>query len=221
MSNDIDPPRPSAEEPKAPEAPETDEPGERRRKRAERKDRLIQTRVPEGLESALKEEAHRRRLTVSHLIRNMLEDTFHLVDGVVEEVDNLVGDSMNLAFTVGEDAQKIAQAAKRGADRFRQRKEQATEAAAPGPEEKPAASEETTATSAEASATAEVEPAVPRRSLDHVLAWNRVLLNQPASCAHCDVPLAKGATGYLGLSQDPTQAPAWLCEACARALLGQ
>jgi len=73
-----------------------------------RKDRLIQTRVPSGLESTLKEEARRRRLSVSHLIRNVLEDTFHLVDNVVLEVDNLVHDSVGLASQIRRDAQKIA-----------------------------------------------------------------------------------------------------------------
>ena len=54
---------------------------ERERIREERrKDRLIQTRVPRDLESTLKREARRRRLTVSHLIRNVLEDAFQLVD---------------------------------------------------------------------------------------------------------------------------------------------
>jgi predicted DNA binding CopG/RHH family protein len=41
---------------------------------AERKDRLIQTRVPRQLASTVKEEARRRRLTVSQLIRNVLEE---------------------------------------------------------------------------------------------------------------------------------------------------
>ena len=50
---------------------------------SERKDRLLQTRVPEKLETTLKDEARRRRTTVSQVIRSILEDTFHLVDGVV------------------------------------------------------------------------------------------------------------------------------------------
>src|SRR5215468_5978143 len=52
----------------------------------DRKDRLVQTRVPRGLESTLKREARRRRLTVSHLIRNILEDALQLVDDVVANV---------------------------------------------------------------------------------------------------------------------------------------
>jgi len=176
-----------AEEAEVSETEETPRRGRRRKRKAQRKDRLIQTRVPEDLESALKAEAHRRRLTVSHLIRNMLEDTFDLVDGVVEDVDQLVGDSMDLAFQVGEDAQKIAKIAKRSADRFRAKREPAE---------------------------VEIAPV----SLDHVLAWNEVLLNHDAVCARCQAPLAKGSSSFLGLSQDPSKPPAWLCPACASAL---
>lgn len=74
----------------------------------ERKDRLIQTRVPRDLEATLKSEARRRRVTVSHLIRNVLEDAFDLVDGVVADVDQLVSDSVSLARNVGENARKLA-----------------------------------------------------------------------------------------------------------------
>ena len=76
--------------------------------RPPRKDRLIQTRVPEELEVALKEEARRRRLTLSHLIRNALEDTFQLVDGVVADVDQIVSDSVTLAKNVRRNARRLA-----------------------------------------------------------------------------------------------------------------
>ena len=46
---------------------------------SERKDRLIQARVPEKLETTLKDEARRQRTTVSQMIRNILEDSFQLV----------------------------------------------------------------------------------------------------------------------------------------------
>jgi hypothetical protein len=72
-----------------------------------RKDRLIQTRVPRDLETTLKEEARRRRLTVSHLIRSVLEDTFHLVDGVVADVDEIVGNSARLARNVRRNARRL------------------------------------------------------------------------------------------------------------------
>jgi hypothetical protein len=75
----------------------------------QRKDRLIQTRVPEKLESTLKDEAKRRRTTVSQMIRNILEDSFDLVDGVVANVDQIVVDSVELAQKVGRDARRIGQ----------------------------------------------------------------------------------------------------------------
>lgn len=77
-------------------------------KRRPRKDRLIQTRVPEDLETTLKEEAERRRLTVSHLIRSVLEDTFHLVDDVVSDFDKVVTESVGLARNVGRNARRLA-----------------------------------------------------------------------------------------------------------------
>lgn len=73
---------------------------------AERKDRVIQTRVPKDLESTLKEAAERERVSVSHLIRNVLEDTFNLVD-------NIIADSAQLVDTVRRDASKLAASARR------------------------------------------------------------------------------------------------------------
>ena len=73
-----------------------------------RKDRLIQTRVPQQLESTLKQEARRRRSTVSHLIRSVLEDAFDLVDGVVADVDEIVSDSARLARNVRRNAQRLS-----------------------------------------------------------------------------------------------------------------
>jgi hypothetical protein len=70
----------------------------------ERKDRLIQTRVEEDLDEALRAEARRRRVTVSQRIRNVLHDTFTLVDNIVVE-------TTNLAETVKRDARRLAASA--------------------------------------------------------------------------------------------------------------
>lgn len=61
----------------------------------------MQARVPRELEETLKHEARRRRLTVSHLVRTVLEDTFLLVDDLVQDVDRIVGDSVTLARRFG------------------------------------------------------------------------------------------------------------------------
>lgn len=79
--------------------------GRRPADEAERKDRIIQTRVPKDLEATLKEAAERERVSVSHLIRNVLEDTFHLVD-------NIVADSAQLVDSVRRDALKLAASAR-------------------------------------------------------------------------------------------------------------
>ncbi len=70
----------------------------------ERKDRLIQTRVADDLDHTLREEAKKRRLSVSQLIRNVLEDTFNLVDDVMTE-------TAKLAQTVRRDAARIRDSA--------------------------------------------------------------------------------------------------------------
>jgi hypothetical protein len=71
----------------------------------ERKDRLVQTRVPENLDETLREEARKSRVSVSQLIRNVLEDTFDLVDDVVAQ-------TTSLTQAVKRDAKRIADSAK-------------------------------------------------------------------------------------------------------------
>jgi hypothetical protein len=199
------------------------------------KDRLIQTRVPERLENVLKEEAQKQRLTVSHLIRNMLEDTLQLVDTVVAGAGGIVGESVDLAETVVRDAGKLASTAR---EAVRVRKEEAAAAAtasvpATG-EPKGAASAAgsppsgaavpvtvTAPSPAPAPAPAPVDPTVRAArlaALDHVLAWNQVVVNRPARCAGCDCELPRGSTAHLGLSQDPTKPPSWLCGECLQSL---
>lgn len=73
----------------------------------DRKDQLVQTRVPGELSQTLRDAAKKNRVTVSQLIRNVLEDTFELVD-------NVVADAVSLGHGVKRDALRIAQTAKRG-----------------------------------------------------------------------------------------------------------
>jgi hypothetical protein len=71
----------------------------------ERKDRLVQARVDEELDEALRQAARRNRVTVSQLVRNVLEDTFRLVDGIV-------AGTASLGETVVRDARRLAASAK-------------------------------------------------------------------------------------------------------------
>lgn len=79
--------------------------GRRPLEASERKDKIVQARVPEELDDALREAAEERQISVSQLVRNLLEDTFQLVD-------NIVADSASLVDTVRRDAKKIAASAK-------------------------------------------------------------------------------------------------------------
>ncbi len=166
-----------------------------------RKDRLIQTRVPEDLESTLKREARRRRLTVSHLIRNILEDTFQLVDDVVANVDEIVTDSVELAKRVSRDAKRVADAMR--------------EAVAEAPPGEGGAAATDPAPNHAASGATEPEHSAP---LAHVYAWNRVVLNRAARCARCAADLVRGSDGFVGLSDDASGPRVWLCSACGESL---
>lgn len=159
----------------------------------ERKDRLIQTRVPESLESALKQEATRRRLPVSQLVRNILEDTLQIVGDVVDGVDAIVQDSIALGRHVG---QGVARA--RGT--------------APTPATEPA----TEPAAAPAAATNDAAIA----ALDDVYAWNEVVVNRPAACSLCATALTAGATAFVGLRDDPSRPRAWSCTDCIGQLRG-
>ncbi len=182
---------------------------------ADLKDRLIQTRVPESLESALKDEARKRRLSVSHLIRNVLEDTFHLVDNVVSEVDNIVHDSVGLARQVRRDAERIALGARAASERGPQARgaeaDDEAKAAAPQPT---AAAPVPVPEKAKTAATPAKARAAGAGALEQVIAWNKVVLNTDALCASCGKALAKGSEAHLGLSQVPGPTPTWLCPQC-------
>lgn len=170
-------------------------------RRRPRKDRLIQTRVPRELETTLKEEARRRRLTVSHLIRSVLEDTFELVDGVVADVDEIVSDSARLARNVRRNAQRLVSPGRDRADRTRRRTRGRGRPAPPRAD---------TATEPEAEAA--------RTGFPGVYAWNELVLNRPATCSACGARIARGERGFFGLCDEPDAPRPWLCARCVEAL---
>lgn len=62
----------------------TDKPA-RRRKRSQAKDRVLQARIPEQLDDELRGRAEQLGLSVSTIVRNVLLNTFELVEGVVTD----------------------------------------------------------------------------------------------------------------------------------------
>lgn len=155
----------------------------------ERKDKIIQTRVNEALDDRLKEEAKRRRLPVSQLIRNLLEDSFALVGNVVDNVDAIAQDAIGLGKQAGADAQRLARRASGVVTRDseeRSREEEIVE-------------------------TADEDTDAP--DLSHVLAWQSVVLNADQSCCSCAKTLARGGEGFLGMTASPGRVE-WLCASC-------
>lgn len=124
---------------------------EKELERERRKDRLIQTRVDRRLQKVLVEQARSRRISVSNLVRNILEDAFGLAP------------------------------------------EPASESEPPPPSE-------------------------PAPALDHVYAWNSVILGREAECSRCGRSLDAGGRAFMGLSEEATAPRAWLCLQCGEDL---
>jgi hypothetical protein len=182
----------------------------------QRKDRLIQTRVPQNLESTLKDEARKRRLSVSHLIRNVLEDTFNLVDNVVTEVDRVVADSVGMAQTFKRDAARLAATA-------RGRREPPP---APGEALAAANALDEPAETARSGETPIDDPAgvAGRSGLGPgvpagIYGFQELVLNRAAECASCAVAIPRGAHAFLGMSDEPGPR-IWVCQECVDSLAG-
>jgi hypothetical protein len=131
----------------------------------ERKARLIQARVDEDLDEVLRGAAKERRVTVSQLVRNVLEDTFRLVDHVV-------ADAAHLTASVKRDARRIAESARGQA----------------------------------------------RDPVDHVDAWQEVVLGKDQVCARCRDQLPRGRKALMGVTDVPGAPRLWLCAPCGKKL---
>lgn len=60
-------------------------PGKGKDKRRQTKDRVLQARIPEQLDDELRDRAEQLGLSVSTVVRNVLFNTFNLVEGVVSD----------------------------------------------------------------------------------------------------------------------------------------
>ena len=148
---------------------------------------------------------------MSHLIRNVLEDTFNLVDNVVVEVDRVVSDSVEMAKTLQRDAQRLAATA---------RGETAHREAPPAPAPASEVIEDAPARAHEASEARFDSEALDRLAngpLAHVYAWQELTHNRPAQCARCQVTLARGERAHLGLTEVRDLPKVWLCQSCLEA----
>lgn len=196
----------------------------------------------------LKEQAQKQRLSVSHLIRNMLEDTFELVDTVVAGAGDIAKDSAAIAAQVKQDAGKLAASVRGAAEDAGKLATTVREVVRNRRDETPARAGDAGAGGAGAGGAGDeagdgdldddsipdsddpvwavdddddavAAPALaPLGGLDHVLAWNQVVANKDVGCAGCGRAIHRGETGHLGISQNPGTPPTWLCTRCIRRL---
>jgi hypothetical protein len=66
-------------------------------KEREKKQKVIHTRVSESMEEELKERAERLGVSVSNLVRNVLQNTFGLVEDIMHDGANLARSARNEA----------------------------------------------------------------------------------------------------------------------------
>jgi post-segregation antitoxin (ccd killing protein) len=93
-------------QPKAPEPPVD----------PERKERVIHTRVPEYLESELRERAQALGISVSNLVRNVLGNAFGLVGEVAADLDAMIARAASAATGTSGGATSGDRSRAKGAD---------------------------------------------------------------------------------------------------------
>ena len=193
----------------------------------------MHTRISEQLAEDIRRVAEDLRVPVSNLVRNVLEETFSVVESVSE----------NLGTWLEEVATEVGQPR---ASRQRPRRwarswarDRADEEAPAGPRdegswenpwaEPPAASrasgaesEPTPGESAVGEGARPAERAVPlgaappageRPDFSHVLGWQPLVMNRPQSCADCGRLLVRGDRASLGLTQSGVSGLV-LCRGC-------
>lgn len=191
-----------------------------------RKERVLHTRISEQLAEDIRRVAEDLRVPVSNLVRNVLEETFSVVESVTD----------NLGTWLEDVATEVGQA--RGSPRHRPRRwarhwarerdgeemvwENTWEETPPaGPETRtqggpPAGGSPGTqgeSPAERAAAPGAAPTAGDRPDFSQVLGWQPLVLNRPQSCADCGRLLVRGDRAYLGLTQIGVSGLV-LCRAC-------
>jgi hypothetical protein len=110
------------------------------------------------------------RVPVSNLVRNVLEETFAVVETVSENVGDLIED-------VVDEAERTRERIRRHSQRSRRRSEFGR-----GRDRHDAA------------------PRMPREEHPDVLGWQELVFNRPQVCSDCEEPIERGERGYVGMT---------------------
>jgi len=74
-----------------------DKPDDKSDDRPERKEKVLHTRIPESLETEIKRRANGLGVSVSNLVRNVLQNTFGMIDDIVADSQNIARSARDVA----------------------------------------------------------------------------------------------------------------------------
>jgi hypothetical protein len=197
-----------------------------------RKERVLHTRISEQLAEDIRRVADDLRLPVSNLVRNVLEETFGVVESVTDNLGTWLED---VATEMGEARGPSAPRPRRwtrswgrpreGAGRPSSSRDEAIwenswdePSAAPPQAHEEAPTGTSSAPGGETAYTgaprADMAPANRERpDFSQVLGWQPLVMNRPQACADCGRLLVRGDRASLGFT--PSGASGWvLCRAC-------
>jgi hypothetical protein len=165
---------------------------EREKKERERKEKVLHTRISESLDEELRGQASRLGVSVSNLVRNVLQNTFGLVEDIVTDSSNIASAARRSAGS------PPPPAASPGGEGFTVgRVPPAAAPAAPAPAAGPAAP---------APAAGPVEPLI--------LAWQEARLNLNGVCDRCNAILAKGTRAAVAIFEGGAGPRTFRCLNC-------
>jgi hypothetical protein len=197
-----------------------------------RKERVLHTRISEQLAEDIRRAADDLRVPVSNLVRNVLEETFSVVESVTDSLGTWLEDV----------ATETGQPHRHRSHRHRRRRwarhwargrdgEASPSMAAPEEpawenswEESPAAcpeaqpGEKAAPNGVAMAGEVPAEPAAPsqpvhRPDFPEVLGWQPLVMNRRQACADCGRLLVRGDRAHLGLTQGGVSGLV-LCRAC-------
>jgi len=195
-----------------------------------RKERVLHTRISEQLSDDIRRLAEDLRVPASNLVRNVLEEVFTVVETVSDDVGDLFEEMVEEAEGARDRIRRRRDAQRRRgtgdsrrpmdppfdpADIERElRRDERVEADAERRSRRSGSSEEATAEAPEAPT-----PETPRRpslseAFPDILGWQPLVLNHPTTCARCDMTLAAGQSGFMGVGERGLTRTT-LCPTCA------
>jgi hypothetical protein len=153
--------------------------------REERKERVLHTRISEGLADDIRKVAEDLRVPVSNLVRNVLEDVFTVVESVADNVGDVMDDVMK-------EVDRVGQRLRQQADRYSPERYEAEDLEPPPA---PAARR-------------------PLPEFPDVIGWQPLVLNAEQPCTGCERSIRRGARAFVGL-RTSGPSTLYLCRSCA------